>query len=120
MATQTTIPNKKTGYNDLIDLISVSATPEGKSLTLYDKLENYIILVVKYGFLVSILTLNFMGLSVALNCNVDEPMFKRVVSAIFAFFFGFVYLLVNYYTFKVIYQGKLCKFSKEKLFPFKA
>jgi hypothetical protein len=61
-----------------------------------------------------------MGLSVALNCNADEALFKRIVSAIFAFFFGFVYLLVNYYTFKVMYQGKICKFSKEKLFPFKS
>lgn len=120
MATETTKANTKTSYNDLIDLISVSTTPEGKSITLYDKLQNYFILVLKYGFLVTILTLNFIGLSVALNCNVDEPIFKRIVSAIFAFFFGFVYLLVNYYTFKVMYQGKLCKFSKEKLFPFKS
>lgn len=111
--------NDKTGYNDIIDLLSVSPTTDGKAITFYDKLQNYIILLLKYGFLVIILTLNFMGLSVALNCNADEALFKRIVSGIFAFFFGFVYLLVNYYTFKVMYQGKICKFSKDKLFPFK-
>lgn len=112
--------NSITTGNDIIDLLSVSSTTNSKSITIYDKLQDYFILVLKYGFLVTILTLNFMGLSVALNCNADEALFKRVASAIFAFFFGFVYLLVNYYTFKVMYQGKMCKFSKEKLFPFKA
>jgi hypothetical protein len=114
------LDNSITTGSDIIDLLSVSSTTNKKSITIYDKLQDYCILVLKYGFLVTILTLNFMGLSVALNCNADEALFKRIVSAIFAFFFGFVYLLVNYYTFKVMYQGKICKFSKEKLFPFKS
>ena len=62
--------------------------------------------------------LNFLGLSVSLNCNADQEMGVRVGSAIFAFFFGFVYLLVNYYTYRVLSQGKICKMNREKLFPF--
>jgi hypothetical protein len=77
-------------------------------------------MVAKYALLVTILSLNFIGLSAALNCNADQELFKRIVSAIFAFFFGFVYLLINYYTYKVMYQGKICKFNKDKLFPFRA
>ena len=109
-----------TNYTDLIDLLSVSPSASDSNIvTWQDQITDYGILVLKYLFLVVILTLNFLGLSVSLNCNADEEMFKRILSAIFAFFFGFVYLLINYYTYKVLSQGKICKMNREKLFPFK-
>ena len=109
-----------TNYTDLIDLLSVSpSASDSNVVTWQDQITDYIILILKYLFLVVILTLNFLGLSVSLNCNADEDMFKRILSAIFAFFFGFVYLLINYYTYKVLSQGKICKMNREKLFPFK-
>jgi len=112
--------NQKSSYEDIIDLLSVSPSAENpSSVTWQDQLSDYIILVLKYGFLVLILTLNFLGLSVSLNCNADQELFTRIMSAIFAFFFGFVYLLINYYTYKVLSQGKICKMNRDKLFPFK-
>ena len=109
-----------TNYTDIIDLLSVSTSASDlNAITWQDQVSDYAILVLKYLFLVVILTLNFLGLSVSLNCNADEEMFKRILSAIFAFFFGFVYLLINYYTYKVLSQGKICKMNREKLFPFK-
>jgi hypothetical protein len=108
----------KASYTDIIDFLSVSETTGGKPGTVYDQLSDYIIMVLKYSFLVIILTLNFIGLSTALNCNADQEFFKRIASGVFAFFFGFVYLLINYYTFKVMVQGKICKFNRDKLFPF--
>lgn len=110
----------ESSYTDLIDLLSVSPTQSDLSkITWKDQLQDYGILFLKYLFLVVILTLNFLGLSVSLNCNADQEMFHRIMSAIFAFFFGFVYLIVNYYTYKVLSQGKICKMDREKLFPFK-
>ena len=107
-------------YTDLIDLLSVSPSASDPNVvTWQDQITDYGILVLKYLFLVVILTLNFLGLSVSLNCNADEEMFKRILSAIFAFFFGFVYLIINYYTYKVLSQGKICKMNRDKLFPFK-
>ena len=107
-------------YTDLIDLLSVSPSANDPNVvTWQDQITDYFILVLKYLFLVVILTLNFLGLSVSLNCNADEEMFKRILSAIFAFFFGFVYLIINYYTYKVLSQGKICKMNRDKLFPFK-
>jgi len=108
------------GYEDVIDLISVSPSAGNKiSVTLTDQFNDYVILFLKYGFFVGILTLNFLGLSVSLNCNADQELMTRIFSAIFAFFFGVVYLLINYYTFKVLSQGKMCKMNRDKLFPFK-
>ena len=108
------------GYEDLINIISVSPSAGNKiSVTLTDQFNDYVILFLKYGFFVGILTLNFLGLSVSLNCNTDQELMTRIFSAIFAFFFGVVYLLINYYTFKVLSQGKMCKMNRDKLFPFK-
>ena len=108
------------GYEDIIDLLSVSPSASSiDNVNWKDQINDYVILFLKYLFLVLILTLNFLGLSVSLNCNADQEMFTRVSSAIFAFFFGFVYLLINYYTYKVLSQGKICKMDRDKLFPFK-
>ncbi len=107
-------------YEDIIDTLSVSPSASNpSSVTWQDQLNDYIILFLKYAFVVVLLTLNFLGLSVSLNCNADQEMATRVMSAIFAFFFGFVYLIVNYYTYKVMTQGKMCKMNRDKLFPFK-
>ncbi len=107
-------------YNDIIDLLSVSPTASDQnSVNWQNRLQDYCILFLKYLFLVTILTLNFLGLSVSLNCNADQEMTTRILSGIFAFFFGFVYLIINYYTYKVLSNGKICKMDREKLFPFK-
>ena len=75
-------------------------------------------LILKYGLTLLFLSFNFIALSISLNCNVDKPLGTRFASAIFAFFFGIVYIIVNYYTYRVLHQGKICKMNKEKLFPF--
>ena len=107
-------------YEDIIDTLSVSPSASNPSaITWQDQLNDYVILFLKYLFLVTILTLNFLGLSVSLNCNADQELFARIISAIFAFFFGFVYLIINYYTYKVLSQGKICKMDRDKLFPFR-
>ena len=107
-------------YEDIIDILSVSpSASDPTAVTWQDQLTDFVILFLKYLFLVTILTLNFLGLSVSLNCNADQEMFTRIISAIFAFFFGFVYLIINYYTYKVLSQGKMCKMDRDKLFPFR-
>ena len=109
-----------TSFESVIDTLSVSPSANNsESITYQDQFTDYFILVIKYGFLVCVLTLNFLGLSVSLNCNADQELSQRIISAIFAFFFGFVYLIINYYTYKVLGQGKICKMDRDKLFPFK-
>ena len=106
--------------NDLIELLNVSVgnNEETRNYSTGDHIKQFMMICLKYGLLVGFLTLNFIGLSVALNCNVNEELGKRIMSAIFAFFFGFVYLLVNYYTFRILIKGQVCPMNKEKLFPF--
>ena len=108
-------------YETIIDTLSVSPSASNQlSVSWQDQINDYIILFLKYAFLVVLLTLNFLGLSVSLNCNKDQELASRVMSAIFGFFFGFVYLLVNYYTYRVMTQGKICSMDRDRLFPFKS
>ena len=117
---ESTSKSSATQYSDIIDLLSVSPSASNpNSVNWQDQMTDFAILFLKYSFLVVVLTLNFLGLSVSLNCNADQEMATRIFSGIFAFFFGFVYLIVNYYTYKVLSQGKICKMNREKLFPFK-
>ena len=107
-------------FEDIIDTLSVSPSAnDPEAITWKEQFADYIILFMKYAFLVGLFTLNFLGLSVSLNCNADQELGQRVISALFAFFFGFVYLIINYYTYKVLGQGKICKMDRDKLFPFK-
>ena len=78
----------------------------------------YMTLCFKYGLMFLFVSFNFIALSISLNCNVDKPIGTRIASALFAFFFGIVYIIVNYYTYRVLHQGKICKMNKDKLFPF--
>ena len=84
--------------SDLIDMLSVSPTAKDpNNVNWQEQLQDFGVMVLKYLFLVTILTLNFLGLSVSLNCNADQELFTRIVSAMFAFVFGFVYLIINYF-----------------------
>ena len=83
-----------------------------------DQVGNFVFLIFKVGFLFLMISINFVALSVALNCNKDSTQIVKFSAAVFAFFFGFVYLIVNYYTYRVLSQKKICDFDKERLFPF--
>ena len=63
-----------------------------------------------------ILTTNFLALSVALQCNRGTQ--KQTPVAIFAFFFGPVYLIIHYYFLRVLSKGEDCEFSNVNPFPY--
>ena len=63
-----------------------------------------------------ILTLNFLALSVALQCNRGTN--RQTAVAIFAFFFGPLYLILNYYFIRLMAKGEDCQFSNINPFPY--
>ena len=90
----------------------------GESYTTTEHLGNFVSVALKVGFLFIFLTVNFLGLSVALNCNANSKLSIKIMSAVFGFFFGFIYLLLNYYTYRVLTLKKVCIMNKDRLFPF--
>ena len=127
-----TFKDKDDTNSDLVDFLKVSVEDNEKDnyVPLHEReyetesqryttyITKYFEICLKYGLMVALMTMNFIALSLSLNCNADQEFFKRVFSAIFAFFFGFIYIIVNYYTYRVLVKGQICKMNKDKLFPF--
>lgn len=90
----------------------------GQQYTNSEQLTNFLSVMFKISILFIILTLNFLGLSVALNCNANASILKKIGVSIYAFFFGFIYIMLNYYTYRVLTLKQVCRFNKERLFPF--
>ena len=82
------------------------------------RFSNLLGMTIKLSFVFILMAINFIALSVSLNCNIDKPVGTRLISAIFAFFFGILYLFVNYYGYRVTVLNKPCVFDKDTLFPF--
>ena len=80
--------------------LGVSSSPSKYSTG--DQITNFLITTLKLTFLFFLATTNFLALSISLNCNILESASVRFSSAIFAFFFGFIYIFVNYYTYRVL------------------
>ena len=90
------------------------------NLSYTDRFYNFLGVVLKLSFMFTMLTLNFLGLSVALNCNINSTIGHKFAVALYAFFFGPIYLVLNYYTYRVLTLKQVCRFNKERLFPFSA
>ena len=70
-----------------------------------------------YLFLSILFVVNITALSISLQCNRDAPFFMRILSAIFAFCFGLLYILLNYYGYRLMTLNKPCEFSSTQPFP---
>lgn len=91
---------------------------ETKPQTTSDHVYAFLSMLLKLIIVFILLTANFVGLSLALNCNITATLPRKIAAALFGFFFGIVYLVVNYYSYRVLTLGKVCRLDKKRLFPF--
>ena len=64
-----------------------------------------------------LLSINLIALSVSLQCNSAENIFYKISSAMFAFMFGILYLIFNYYMYRVNKNNDPCTICKTNIFP---
>ncbi len=62
-------------------------------------------------------TINIIALSISLQCNQERYFGFRVVSALFAFLFGLVYIMFNYLQYRVKIQNEKCNLCGNNPFP---
>lgn len=62
-------------------------------------------------------TTNLVALALSQQCNRSEPIFFRMASGMFAFMFGILYILVNYYYYRLVLKANPCRICAEN--PFK-
>lgn len=91
---------------------------EDKPVTAVEHVSAFLKTGIKLLVVFVIITANFVGLSLALNCNIAASFPRKISAALFGFFFGLVYLVVNYYSYRVMTLGKVCRLDKNRLFPF--
>jgi hypothetical protein len=88
------------------------------NITVIDHINNFMSSLFLYGTLFSILTFNFVAMSISLHVNLKAPFTKKLGSAIFAFIFGLIYLIFNYYMYYTLKKGKhIQTYSTGKMFP---
>jgi hypothetical protein len=63
-----------------------------------------------------IITINLLAASIALQCNRGTGP-QKLKAALFAFFFGPIYIVINYLFKRVLAKGEKCDFSQENPFP---
>ena len=71
----------------------------------------------RFTFVFALFFVNFLSLSISLNCNRDKGLFTKVFVGIYAYLFGFIYLFVNFYSYRVMTLGVTCDIDVESLFP---
>ena len=62
--------------------------------------------------------MNFIAVSISLQCNKDKGFMIKMSSALFAFMFGFLYILINYFMYRVNLKSNACIICSDNPFPF--
>ena len=70
-----------------------------------------------YIFLFFLFTMNFLAVSLALQCNKHRSLLFKSSSALFAFMFGFLYIIINYFMYRVNLKKNPCNICSDNPFP---
>ena len=89
-------------------------TTENSSLS---NLSKYLKRAFLFILIFLLLSINLIALSVSLQCNSAENIFYKIASAMFAFMFGILYLIFNYYMYRVNKNNDPCTICKTNIFP---
>ena len=66
-------------------------------------------------FIFLLLTTNLFALSLSLQCNESANIMYKITSGLFAFMFGILYIIFNYYMYRVK-QGKPSDICRDNIF----
>lgn len=80
-------------------------------------INKYIKKIFIYVLVFLLFTLNLIALSISLQCNRGRYFSYRVVSAIFAFLFGLIYIMFNYLQYRVKIKENPCVLCGDMPFP---
>jgi len=72
---------------------------------------------IRFVFVTALFFINFLALSISLQCNRDKGMFRKIFVGIYAFLFGFIYIFVNFYSYRIMTLGEPCVIDTTELFP---
>lgn len=88
-----------------------------KEPTLREEFNNFMSSLATYGIIFVVLTFNLCAVSVSLHMNYGKEFNRKIGGAIFAFFFGPIYLYFNYYMYRILRKGEYRPTTSGKIFP---
>ena len=62
----------------------------------YYQFKNYIKKFLANILILGLFTFNFIAVGVSMSCSKGRPIYFRILSALYAFFFSILYILINY------------------------
>ena len=76
-----------------------------KENSFFETFFNFIIYYLKKSFIFIIVfvifVINLSALSLSIKCNKNEGIFFKISSGMYAFMFGILYILINYYMYRI-------------------
>ena len=76
-----------------------------KENSFFETFFNFIIYYLKKSFIFIIVfvifVINLSALSLSIKCNKSEGFFFKISSGMYAFMFGILYILINYYMYRI-------------------
>ena len=69
-------------------------------------------------FIFTVFFLNLLAVSISLQCNRDKSFLYKISASMFAFMFGFLYIIINYYMYRVTMKNNPCDICSNNPFPF--
>ena len=88
------------------------------TLTTEQHISKFLYVVLVAFVLLVILTVNFIALSTSLNMNKDSPSLLKSITGTVAFMFGFIYLIVAVFYYRLSVKNEPIVFDKDRVFPF--
>jgi hypothetical protein len=71
----------------------------------------------KFALVVILLIINLTAVSLALLCHKNDSIIFKTFIALFAFMFGIIYIVFNYYAYRVLMKRETCLYTGQ-VFPF--
>lgn len=69
-------------------------------------------------FVFFLFTTNLIALSISLQCNRSQSIFYKLASGVFAFMFGILYIIMNYYMYRIKMNNDPCIICRKNIFAF--
>ena len=97
---------------------TTTPTSNTTSITLIpESITKYMSKGVIFIFVFLLMTVNLIALSISLQCNSGSgSIFYKIASALFAFMFGILYLIFNYYMYRIKVNNRPCVICRTNIF----
>lgn len=72
-----------------------------------------------FVFIFVLFVVNLTALTISLQCNRSQDVFYKIGAGLFAFMFGILYIIMNYYMYRIRMNNDACIICRNNIFSFR-